>query len=328
MTYKCIICGNDISDSIIKRNLRQHRPIRYCCKKCSANDPELQQRRKQTNLIKYGSEFVLQNKQILKKKVDTTIERYGDDYGKVIRQKGSITNLRKYGSTTKFNDGSSSAKYRSKHYDSFKQMIYDNQCIELLDDYQTYITTSIFHYRCINCNKQWESSNHDGYHMKCCSCCKNNLEAQILHYIKTILPNVEIKQNVKGLLTNKRCEIDIYIPSLNIGFEIDGNYWHSEHKRDKQCQQNKSLQCLKCNIGLFHVYESQWNSNRDNVQTQIKQFISNNQSNDQITFTLNLDCFKIDDINQYDIVSIGDPKPVVETDNPVYNSGTVTLRRK
>lgn len=58
---------------------------------------------------------------------------------------------------------------------------------------------------------------------------------------------------------NKRClegqEIDIFLPDINIGFEYNGNYWHSSGYKETTYHQTKSLLAIENNIRLFHVYE-------------------------------------------------------------------------
>lgn len=323
MEYRCIICNSIIKDSLVQRNLKQGKPVKYC----SANDPELKERRKQTVLKKYGCTSVLQNKEVMAKKIQTSIDRYGEDYAIKVRAKGSETNLERYGTTNPCNEEKRLPKYRSHFYESFKKLLKD-RCIELLDDYQTYLNTKVFHYKCMICGKTWESEFHDAYHMKRCSCCKNVIEAQVLYYIKSVVSdNIEIQQNVRKLIGGKY-EIDIYIPSLKAGFEVDGTYYHSERSRGKNCQQTKSLLCLNHNISLMHVYEYQCSIDKDNIKVKIKQFIED-VTNHNTKLTLDLDCFVCPDINQYQIDTITEPQPIVEVRKDiVYNSGTVILKEK
>lgn len=327
MEYRCVICNSIIKDSAVQRNLKRGRPIKYCSIKCSANDPELKERRKQTVLKKYGCTSVLQNKEVMAKKIQTSIDRYGEDYAIKVRAKGSKTNLERYGTTNPINISENrTSNYRSHFYESFKQLLKD-RCIELLDDYQTYLTAKVFHYKCMNCGKVWESEFHDAYHMKQCSCCKNVIEAQVLNYIKSIVDaDVEFQQNVRNLI-GRKYEIDIYIPSLKAGFEVDGTYYHSEIRRGKTCQQTKSLLCFNHNISLMHVYEYFWNNDRYNVKAKIKQFIED-VTNHNTKPNLDLDCFVAPDC-KFELVNITEPQPIVEVGKDiVYNSGTVILKEK
>jgi hypothetical protein len=52
--------------------------------------------------------------------------------------------------------------------------------------------------------------------------------------------------------------IDVYIPSLNIGFEYNGDYWHSELFKEPIYHQRKSLAAVEQGIQLFHIWEYEW----------------------------------------------------------------------
>jgi hypothetical protein len=84
-----------------------------------------------------------------------------------------------------------------------------------------------------------------------------------------------LKQYIKKLgfesknlwLGNK--EIDVYIPSLKIGFEINGIYWHSNEFKDKNYHLNKLKEANKNGIKLYFIWEDEiWNSEK-----KIKSFI-------------------------------------------------------
>lgn len=50
-----------------------------------------------------------------------------------------------------------------------------------------------------------------------------------------------------------RREIDIFIPSLNIGIEYDGNSWHNESRR--QMDDDKERLCAQHNITIYRIRE-------------------------------------------------------------------------
>lgn len=54
-------------------------------------------------------------------------------------------------------------------------------------------------------------------------------------------------------------EIDIYIPTKNIGIEFNGTRWHStEINPDKKYHFNKSIEAEKAGIRLIHIWEYEW----------------------------------------------------------------------
>ena len=106
-----------------------------------------------------------------------------------------------------------------------------------------------------------------------CAKCNNllngsNQENQVRLYITQELGYTTI-DNYK--LPNKK-EIDIFIPSLNIGFEYDGLYWHSDARLDQNYHLEKTNYCAAQGIQLFHIFEDEWLYSTDIVKSRI-QFI-------------------------------------------------------
>lgn len=80
-------------------------------------------------------------------------------------------------------------------------------------------------------------------------------ELEVYNYIRSLLPtNIEVINSYR-IPENKRIEIDIFIPSLNIGFEFNGLYWHSEVMKTKQYHLDKTNTANSYGIKLFHIWE-------------------------------------------------------------------------
>ena len=67
-----------------------------------------------------------------------------------------------------------------------------------------------------------------------CPICSQNTQISfnekcVLFYVKKYFPDVQ--ENVKPSWMNGQ-EIDIFIPSLNLGIEYDGVFWHNNLERD------------------------------------------------------------------------------------------------
>lgn len=67
--------------------------------------------------------------------------------------------------------------------------------------------------------------------------------------------NIEYKDNCRNIIAPK--EIDIFIPSMNLGIEINGVYWHSETKRGKTYHAAKHRQCAEKNIKLIQFFDDE-----------------------------------------------------------------------
>lgn len=143
--------------------------------------------------------------------------------------------------------------------------------------------------KCCQCGSILHKNYSDIYHGYPCEICKHlylgtsKQKNEILNFIKNILPvDIEIIQNCGSLIknpdTNKFCEIDIYIPSLKIGFEYDGFYHPLKEYKDFKYHLNKTEECEKLGIQLIHIFEDEWILKRDIVKSRIKQILNANTS--------------------------------------------------
>lgn len=115
----------------------------------------------------------------------------------------------------------------------------------------------------------FKQSPHNHLQGKGCPICGNNLskcEDEIHDFISGL--GIEIIKKDKKVLHGK--EIDILLPSLNIGIEYDGLYWHSEKFKDKNYHINKSNECLKYGIRLIHIFEDEWENKKEIVKSRLK----------------------------------------------------------
>ena len=69
-------------------------------------------------------------------------------------------------------------------------------------------------------------------------------EQEILEFLKN--NNIIFEERKRNLIPNSHKEIDIFIPSKNIGIEYNGLRWHSdEFNKDKNYHRNKTDECEK-----------------------------------------------------------------------------------
>ena len=100
-------------------------------------------------------------------------------------------------------------------------------------------------------------------------------EKELLSYIKSIYKDI-ILENVTNVISNNNYryyELDIYIPKLNIAFEFNGTYWHSNIYKDKYYHQRKTLLCYIQNIQLINIWEFDWVNNNEQIKKQIKELL-------------------------------------------------------
>jgi hypothetical protein len=142
---------------------------------------------------------------------------------------------------------------------------------------------------CLICSIHGEFWQDASSHLSGCGCPKcvgqvSKAEEEIKQFILENF-DVEILSNKRDVLSDGK-ELDIYIPSLNVAFEYDGMIWHSERfNKNKDYHLNKTLDCLKQGIKLYHVYEYEWLNKKSAVQNNILQIL-NYYSNNSIKVTI------------------------------------------
>lgn len=103
-------------------------------------------------------------------------------------------------------------------------------------------------------------------------------EIEIVDFILENKPDLEVVQSERSILKGK--EIDIYIPSLRLGIEFCGLYWHNElspQPREKTYHYNKMKECEKQGIRLITVFEDEWLERQNQVKNYLKSVIGINK---------------------------------------------------
>jgi hypothetical protein len=88
-------------------------------------------------------------------------------------------------------------------------------------------------------------------------------EKELLNYISSIYDK-EIIESYRD-----KYEIDIYLPDLNIGFEFNGIFWHSDKWKSKDYHKLKSDHFKERGIKIFNIWESDWDFRNSIVKSQI-----------------------------------------------------------
>lgn len=99
---------------------------------------------------------------------------------------------------------------------------------------------------------------------------RSQIEIDFANHIAQLESNVIV--NDRSVLSGK--EIDVFIPSKNIGFEFTGLYWHAE----KQNPERKHLlwkkqYAAKKGITLYTVFEDEWLNSKELVLSRIKSIL-------------------------------------------------------
>lgn len=109
-----------------------------------------------------------------------------------------------------------------------------------------------------------------------CPTCGNMFsigEMEIYQMIVRELGDENVKLHDRDVLDGK--ELDIFIPSMNIGIEYNGLYWHSEEKgKDKWYHYLKTKKCNEKGIKLIQIFEDEYNCNKELVLNKIKHILN------------------------------------------------------
>jgi DNA-directed RNA polymerase subunit RPC12/RpoP len=132
------------------------------------------------------------------------------------------------------------------------------------------------------CNgHEWKSSIRSRTRGSSCPYCHHTydsiLEREIAFFVSQSTSNKVILHN--RLLLGGR-EIDLYLPELGLGIEINGNYWHSDQVISKrfgisaqQYHQLKSKQARQAKTTLAFVWEDEWRNDGDRTKKKLENFL-------------------------------------------------------
>lgn len=81
------------------------------------------------------------------------------------------------------------------------------------------------------------------------------------------------ERNVRGKLDNPQHEMDIYIPSLRLGVEYNGLFYHSEQFKDQNYHLQKYESAQKRGIQLLQIWEDDWLLKRSIVEEHLRQVL-------------------------------------------------------
>lgn len=239
---------------------------------------------KQAVFNKYGVTNVMGLEKTKLTLIDSNLKKYGVPYAlqhKDIIAKRAETNLLKYGNTCSLHDGGEIAKTVSKFKKEkyWEQLLVDSRFEKVnfnftIDDYHGTldITTPIrYHFECKECHTEFKDYIAWNRDIKCPKCnpvqSQGVIEKELCDWISLIIPNVI--RNTRRLIPP--LEIDIYLPDNKLAIEFDEVYWHSENSsgRGNKYHINKTIECSKLGISLIHVYDSEWIEKKEIVKSII-----------------------------------------------------------
>jgi len=260
----CVLCGGKVKfdEHVSHHYMRNHGFYWHCSSKCSKNDKEVRDKIKETCLERYGDEhnwgkhssvrskcaetfkknYDTQEKldELFEKRSKTKMEHYGDpNYNN--REKFKRTNLERYGVEYYYNTEkcrkTKQERYGDSNYNNASKMLetkmerYGNLCPGIekarATMFERYGVQYYFqHQDCIKKSHTLEIKlKANQTRCKNGTNRKSHLETMIRDFISENYPMLLIEENKRKYLDG--FEIDVYLPELKLGFEIQGDYFHA-----------------------------------------------------------------------------------------------------
>lgn len=229
-----------------------------CSQKCAQSKSSTKEKRRLTNIEKYGVDNAAKSDVIKKKTEETNIGRYGHKSSFMnvgVRDKWKKSIMDKYGVDHYFK--TDEFKLKAKTYylekwgvehqldvDEIKEKI-KNTCLRRYG-VSTYLNTE-------HSRSSIKKYNRSSYEKEIC----------------VWLDSIDVSYFINDRKILKPLSIDIYIPDYKLAIEFNGLYWHSELYKEKNYHLNKTIGCVENDIQLIHVWEDDWLSRKDVIKSII-----------------------------------------------------------
>lgn len=86
-----------------------------------------------------------------------------------------------------------------------------------------------------------------------------------------LIEGVDYIRNDRSIISPQ--ELDFYFPKLNIALEFNGDYWHSECKKDRKYHQSKVITAMKNGVNVIMIYEHLWKTKSDIIKHRLKSLL-------------------------------------------------------
>lgn len=228
-------------------------------------------------LDKYGFEFALQSKELSEKRKKTCLDRH-NTLNFLNSKKSNKTKIERYGSINPMGNLDIRNKVfnsmiMTKHnylqkkldifniilikYDSIKVELKCNKCNTIFNNHPVTINAKlrVEINPCTKCNPRIFT------HSKA--------EKGMVEFIRSIYKG-EILENKKVFTYDKKhYDVDVLLPELNIAFEYNGLYWHSELFKVPDSHIFKTEKCKEKEVKLYHIWEDNWVFNNELCKSMI-----------------------------------------------------------
>jgi len=235
----------------------------FCGSKCASSKGSSKfEKIKKTNIERYGVSTNL----VLAATREGMIKKYGGvgSGSSVIKNKIIQTNLERYGVENVFQNAQIKEKIKETHQEKYNGKLYQQQhiCDTTLQKITDYVFCSSI---CDDTTKTFSQ-----YAVELGITVSTLLkyirkfddlivERKPTSMIETVIGEMLDKHSIAYLRNDRNAitsELDIYIPTYNVGIEVNGLYWHSDTVNpDSKHLLKKYEKCKNSDIHLLHFFE-------------------------------------------------------------------------
>lgn len=273
----CIECGKNTKFIGINDGYRE-----FCSNLCVNKNKTIKTRILQSYRNKYGVDNISQLEEVKDKKKKTFNLRYGVNHPCLLPE-----NKEKAIQAKRINyDNTKESSNQLKKLSMLHRKRFIEDCITgnrlggkltpMFDmDTFTRFSDQNLKFKCNTCDSVITGHMKWGTVPRCRKCCPSSMfENSVVEYIKENW-KFEVIQNSFGVLNNRN-EVDIYIPELKIGIELNGDYWHSVDKKNIGYHLNKTQLAEALDIKLVHITENEWYMENTEVKKLLYEIFSGN----------------------------------------------------
>ena len=186
------------------------------------------EKQKEACRLKYGTDYYVQTEEFKEKYKQSCLEKYGVD------------NISKLG-IAKYKNGTRWSKQLNYEFiDNFVNKFHDKEIDQ--KDFREFI------------NKQNMQLSHIYKYLNRHNIILKKSESYLETKIREFLTQQNIAFNCNDRKIIKPKELDIYIPTLKLAIECNGDYWHSVERQNDNKQLEKTELCESKGIRLIHIW--------------------------------------------------------------------------
>ena len=273
---------------------------------CTLHSEGMEERIHQTLLDEYGPELFSSEK-MLEKRRQGSLKKYGvthpfkDDTVKAraresLQNKYGVNNIRHIPGVEEKIQKTNLERYGSRTYLTseilLREMMRDgtryDEYVKFKDDPKSYIAAHFDNkpnvYEVANYLGVTDTSIYTWLDLHnardCISFSGSIIEREVIGFLKTVIPEIDIKHNDKTII--KPYEIDIFLPEYNIAIECNPTCTHNStfvdpwggEPKHYNYHQMKSLKCQEQGVFLFHIFGYEWTSKKSIIKSMLLNLLS------------------------------------------------------